>query len=82
MINVENLNLTESPSMDILVSSNLERLLFEASNRNCEEVKNLMDSLNNDGIYTVKENYKEFLKDFYGEYATKDEVYTAIKKRI
>ncbi|MBU3132114.1 threonine synthase [Clostridium gasigenes] len=73
------LKLTESPSMDILVSSNLERLLFEASNRNCDEVKNLMDSLNNDGIYTVKENYKEFLKDFYGEYATKDEVYTAIR---
>lgn len=73
------LKLTESPSMDILVSSNLERLLFEASNRNCSETKELMDSLNKDGIYKVKEEYKDFLKDFYGEYANKDEVYTAIK---
>lgn len=73
------LKLTESPSMDILVSSNLERLLFEANNRNCGEVKELMNSLNKDGIYTVKEEVKEFLKDFYGEYATEDEVYSAIK---
>lgn len=74
-----NLKLTESPSMDILVSSNLERLLFEANSRSCEEVKVLMNSLTKDGIYTVKKECKKFLKDFYGNYATKDEVYEAIK---
>ena len=73
------LKLTESPSMDILVSSNLERLLFEASNRNGEEIKGLMNKLKEDGVYTIKEECREFLKDFYGEYATKDEVYKAIK---
>lgn len=73
------LKLTESPSMDILVSSNLERLLFEANNRSCEAVSKLMSSLAKDGVYKVSEECKEFLKDFYGDYATTDEVYSAIK---
>ena len=73
------LKLTESPSMDILVSSNLERLLFEANNRDSEEVNKLMNSLREDGVYTIKEECKEFLKDFYGEFANKEEVYKAIK---
>lgn len=33
--------LTESPSMDILISSNLERLIFEANNRDAEKTKSL-----------------------------------------
>ncbi|MBE6051295.1 MAG: threonine synthase [Clostridium sp.] len=70
--------LTESPSMDILVSSNLERLLYEASGRDSEEVKKLMTSLMEDGVYEVSEKVKEFLNGFYGNYATKDEVYKAI----
>lgn len=73
------LKLTESPSMDILVSSNLERLLFEATNRNCDDVNELMNKLKEDGVYTIKEEYKEFFEDFYGEFATKYEVYEAIK---
>lgn len=73
------LKLTESPSMDILVSSNLERLLFEANNRDSEVINELMNSLNKDGVYTVKEECMEFLRDFYGEYATEEEVYSAIK---
>lgn len=72
--------LTESPSMDILVSSNLERLLFEASNRNGEEISNLMKSLNKDGIYSIPDRYKDFLNRFYGEYADTQEVYEAIDK--
>lgn len=71
--------LTESPSMDILVSSNLERLLFEASGRNGEEVNNLMALLNTTGVYEISPKIKEFLKDFYGEYATVEETYKAIK---
>lgn len=70
--------LTESPSMDILVSSNLERLLFEASGRDYNEIKNLMDELSSKGIYTVNEKIKEGLKDFYGDYANSEEVYKAI----
>lgn len=71
--------LTESPSMDILVSSNLERLLFEASNRNSDEINKLMEQLNEKGIYTISENINKNLKDFYGNFASKEEVYEAIK---
>ncbi|SFC76760.1 threonine synthase [Clostridium uliginosum] len=72
--------LTESPSMDILVSSNLERLLFEASGRDSEVINELMNSLSKDGVYEVNDKIKEFLKEFYGEYATTEEVYDAIKE--
>lgn len=71
--------LTESPSMDILVSSNLERLLFEASGRDCDEIKNLMKELNQNGVYSISEKSKGFLKNFYGNYANTKEVYKAIK---
>ncbi|MBQ6819911.1 MAG: threonine synthase [Clostridium sp.] len=71
--------LTESPSMDILVSSNLERLLFEASGRDSKEIQNLMDELSSKGIYKINEKIKDNLKDFYGNFATTEEVYTAIK---
>lgn len=70
--------LTESPSMDILVSSNLERLLFEACGRDGKEVKTLMESLNNGGIYKVSEKVYNFMNEFYGNYATIDEVYAEI----
>lgn len=70
---------TESPSMDILVSSNLERLLFEASGRNTNEIKKLMDKLTCNGIYKISDEMKGFLKDFYGNYADTEEVYEAIK---
>lgn len=72
--------LTESPSMDILVSSNLERLLFEANDRDPYETKKLMEELNRDGVYSISEKSKKFLSDFYGNYAEINEVYEAIKE--
>ena len=71
--------LTESPSMDILVSSNLERLIFEANNRDAKKTKKLMDELNEKGVYSISSESKAFLSDFYGNYANTDEVYEAIK---
>ena len=47
------LHKTISPSMDILVSSNLERLLYLMSNQDTELVADLMGQLNTNGIYTV-----------------------------
>lgn len=74
--------LTESPSMDILVSSNLERLLYEASGRDAQVVKELMNSLNTKGIYEVSDKVKEFTKEFYGNFATAEEIYAAIKEQF
>lgn len=72
--------LTESPSMDILVSSNLERLLYEACGRDSEKVAQLMDELKNNGVYKVNDKMRKFTKEFYGNYATTEEVYESIKE--
>ena len=56
---------TTSPSMDILVSSNLERLLYLMT-EDTELVANLMKQLNTEGIYTVPESLKEAIaKEFW-----------------
>lgn len=61
---------TNSPSMDILVSSNLERLLFDAAGGNAERVADLMNQLNNDGHYQVNDQEKAFLdRHFAAGYA-------------
>ena len=44
---------TTSPSMDILISSNLERLLFEITEQNSGLVVEWMNALYTDGVYTV-----------------------------
>ena len=53
-----NLLKTTSPSMDILVSSNLERTLYLLSGSNCDLVADLMKQLNTEGIYTVPADLK------------------------
>ena len=55
------LHKTQSPSMDILVSSNLERLLFLMSG-DTELVASLMSQLNREGVYTVPETLKEAIQ--------------------
>ena len=71
---------TNSPSMDILVSSNLERLLYFISGENCETINALMSSLKNEGEYKISEEMKEKLSDFYGGYATEEETCAAISE--
>lgn len=72
--------LTESPSMDILVSSNLERLLFELADRDSDMVANFMNLLNTKGIYEIDDVMKENMKDFYAYSADKNLVYKEIKE--
>ncbi len=50
---------TSSPSMDILISSNLERLLFDLCDKDDQEVRRLMNALTDEGIYTVSDSMKE-----------------------
>ena len=56
---------TISPSMDILVSSNLERLLYILSGNDCECVAKLMKSLSETGRYEVDEKIRSGFVDFY-----------------
>jgi len=72
--------LTESPSMDILISSNLERLLYHISGDNAEVVSDLMASLKKDGKYTITDTMRENIKDFFGGYADDEKTKAYIKK--
>ena len=56
---------TMSPSMDILISSNLERMLFELSGGNDAEIRNYMEQLNQSGRYTVSEEIQAGLKTHF-----------------
>jgi len=66
--------LTTSPSMDILVSSNLERLLYLMTDENPQAIQTFMDQLKEVGRYEVTEAMKEKAKDFYADYASEAEV--------
>lgn len=65
-------HLTNSPSMDILISSNLERLLYHLSGGNGEEINGLMTSLDTKKVYEVSDKIKDALKVFYGGYTDVD----------
>lgn len=67
------LKVTNSPSMDILVSSNLERLLYDISGQNDKLIKNMMDKLNKEGVYEITSEMKEKFDIFYGNYALEEE---------
>lgn len=70
---------TNSPAMDILVSSNLERLLYFASDRNSEEVSQYMTSLSENGKYTLTESTRKNLQKFTAKFATQTQVVETIK---
>ncbi len=66
--------LTTSPSMDILISSNLERLIYMIGGEDSEKNSSLMKSLTTDGKYTIDNEMKSKLDLFTGGYATEAEV--------
>lgn len=72
--------LTISPSMDILVSSNVERLLYEISGENGESINEMMESLKKEGVYSITTDMKEKLDTFDAAFATEEETYIAIKE--
>lgn len=72
--------LTSSPSMDILISSNLERLLWEICGKSSEHVAGLMQQLTSLGRYQISEAMKKNLLDFLGGHATEEETFQAIRR--
>lgn len=73
-------HLTNSPSMDILISSNLERLLYHLSGDDGEQIKARMEDLDGKKVYEVSDKIKEGLKVFYGGFATVEETNETIGK--
>ena len=71
--------LTTSPSMDILISSNLERLIYKIAGEDADANKALMQSLNAEGKYEITAEMKEKLTDFVGFYATEVQTAKTIK---
>lgn len=71
--------LTTSPSMDILISSNLERLIYRIAGEDVEKNGQLMQALAGEGKYAITEEMKRQLSSFYGNYATEGECAAKIK---
>ena len=72
---------TTSPSMDILISSNLERMLYYLSDGNCELVAQLMESLSGEGSYTLPADLLARIQEVFGcGWADEDQVANAIKE--
>ena len=65
--------LTTSPSMDILISSNLERLIYRIAGNDAAKNQELMSELKSQGRYGITDEMKKQLADFYGNYATEEE---------
>lgn len=66
--------LTTSPSMDILISSNLERLIYKISGEDARKDTDLMTELKTKGSYAITGEMKANLADFAAGYATEDQV--------
>ena len=71
--------LTNSPSMDILISSNLERLIYRIAGNDAERNSALMRALSTNGKYEITPEMKAQLNDFYGNYADGDETAGTIR---
>lgn len=71
---------TISPSMDILISSNLERFLESLSNKNDSLLNDLMTSLKTTGKYELPTELKAKLSSFFGGYTTDSETESTIKR--
>lgn len=65
--------------MDILISSNLERLIYRVAGNDAAKNAELMKALTTDGAYEITPQMKEALKDFYGNYTSEEEMEEVIR---
>ncbi len=71
--------LTSSPSMDILISSNLERLIHRIAGNDAGKNAELMKALISDGRYEITQEMREQLTDFYGNFTGESKTAEVIK---
>ena len=71
--------LTSSPSMDILISSNLERLIYRIAGDDADKNTEFMDKLLREGRYEVTQEMREQLADFYGNFTDENGTAEVIK---
>ncbi len=71
--------LTSSPSMDILISSNLERLIYLTAGRDADKNAAFMKALSDAGRYEITADMRAAMTDFYGNYASEQETADTIK---
>ncbi len=71
--------LTSSPSMDILISSNLERLIYLTAGADAEKNAAFMGALSEAGKYEITDDMRAQMKDFYGNYASEQETADMIR---
>ena len=72
--------LTSSPSMDILISSNLERLIYAIAGKDAKKDEELMKALKEKGVYEITPGMRERLNDFAGGFATEAECAETIRR--
>lgn len=72
--------LTSSPSMDILISSNLERLIYRIAGNDAKKNADFMAALSKTGQYRITEEMSRQLTDFYGNYASEQETADRIRE--
>ena len=72
--------LTSSPSMDILISSNLERLIYVIAGEDSDRTAGLMDALKKCGKYEISDDMHRKLKNITGGYATENQTAEEIKR--
>ena len=72
--------LTSSPSMDILISSNLERLIYRIAGNDAKKNAEFMKDLTTAGKYEITDEMRAQLADFYGNYTSEEETASVIKK--
>ncbi len=75
-----NFVLTSSPSMDILISSNLERLIYKIAGEDSGIDAQFMKQLSDKGVYEISAEMKDKLAAFYGNYASEEETAAEIRR--
>ena len=71
---------TTSPSMDILISSNLERMIYRIAGNDAKQCAKFMAALTKDGEYVITDAMKAELSEFFGAFGSEEETAVKIKE--